>query len=151
MTFHIRPAHPNESQAIANVFLSSWKTVMPDIPIGHTDEQVRTWIAGSVMADKRVFVATESDAVIAMMAISEDGEGGWIDHLYVAPEFVGRGVGSALLLHALGVLRAPVWLYTFQSNARARAFYEARGFRVVRFGDGTGNEVGLPDVLYRRD
>src|SRR4029079_4059369 len=99
MPSDIRPAHPNESPAIASIFLRSWKTLMPDIPIGHTDEQVRAWIAESVMVDKRVFVATESDAVIAMMAISEDGEGGWIDHLYVAPEFVGRGVGSALLLH----------------------------------------------------
>lgn len=147
----IRPASPNESAAIADVFLRSWKTLMPDIPIGHTDEQVRSWIANSVMVDKRVFVASENDVVVAMMAISEDGEGGWIDHLYVAPEAVGRGVGTALLEHALAILRAPVWLYTFQSNERARGFYELRGFKAVKFGDGTGNEVGLPDVLYRLD
>jgi GNAT superfamily N-acetyltransferase len=151
MTPTIRPASPNESGTIADVFLRSWKTLMPDIPIGHTDEQVHAWIANSVMADKRVFVATENDAVIAMMAISEDGEGGWIDHLYVAPESVGRGVGTALLGHALAILRAPVWLYTFQGNERARRFYELRGFKAVKFGDGAGNEVGLPDVLYRRD
>jgi len=124
---------------------------MPDIPIGHTDDQVRAWIAGSVMVEKRVYVAVENESIVAMMAISEDGEGGWIDHLYVAPEHVGRGVGSALVNEALALLRAPVRLYTFQSNVRARAFYEARGFRAVRFGDGTGNEVGVPDVLYRRD
>ncbi|HYJ31965.1 MAG TPA: GNAT family N-acetyltransferase, partial [Candidatus Binatia bacterium] len=69
----------------------------------------------------------------------------------VAPEHVGRGVGSALVNEALALLRAPVRLYTFQSNVRAREFYEARGFRAVRFGDGTGNEVGVPDVMYRRD
>ena len=147
----IRPARPDESDAIANVFLHSWKTLMPDIPIGHTDDQVRAWIAKSVMVQKRVFVATENDAVIAMMALSEDGEGAGIDHLYVAPESVGRGVGTALLEHALAILRAPVWLYAFQSNERAREFYEARGFSVAKFGDGTGNEVGLPDVLYRLD
>ncbi|HYJ33612.1 MAG TPA: GNAT family N-acetyltransferase, partial [Candidatus Binatia bacterium] len=102
---------------------------MPDIPIGHTDGQVRAWIAGSVMVEKRVYVAVENESVAAMMAISEDGEGGWIDHLYVAPEHVGRGVGSALVNEALALLRAPVRLYTFQSNVRAREFYEARGFR----------------------
>lgn len=147
----IRPARPDESLAIADVFLRSWKTLMPDIPIGHTDEQVRSWIAGSVMLEKRVFVATENDAVIAMMAISEDGEGGWIDHLYVAPEHVGGGVGSMLVKRALESLRAPVRLYTFQSNERARRFYEARGFQVAALGDGSGNELGVPDVLYRYD
>jgi GNAT superfamily N-acetyltransferase len=144
----IRPAHAHESEVVADVFLRSWKALMPDIPVGHTDEQVRTWIAGSVMVEKRVLVATENDAVIAMMAVSEDGEGGWIDHLYVAPGHVGRGVGSALLKHALATLLAPVRLYTFQSNARARTFYETRGFRPVIFGDGTDNEQQLPDILY---
>lgn len=103
------------------------------------------------MLEKRVFVATENDAVIAMMAISEDGEGGWIDHLYVAPEHVGGGVGSMLVKRALESLRAPVRLYTFQSNERARRFYEARGFQVAALGDGSGNELGVPDVLYRYD
>lgn len=148
---NIRPARPHESDAIADVFLRSWKTLMPEIPIGHTDEQVRSWIAGGVMLEKRVFVATENDAVIAMMAISEDGEGGWIDHLYVAPEHVGGGVGSMLVKRALESLRAPVRLYTFQSNERARRFYEARGFQVAALGDGSGNELGVPDVLYRYD
>ena len=151
MTFTIRPARPDESLAVADVFLRSWKTLMPDIPIGHTDDQVRAWIAASVMVEKRVFVAIDEDAVIAMMAISEDGGGGWIDHLYVAPEHARRGVGSALVKEALRTLRSPVRLYTFQANERARRFYEARGFCAVEFGDGSGNESGLPDVLYRRD
>ena len=151
MTTTLRPAHPNDSLAIADVFLRSWKILTPDIPLGHTDDQVRAWIAASVMVEKRVFVTIDDDAVIAMMAISEDGGGGCIDHLYVAPEHVGRGVGSALLEHALATLRAPVRLYTFQANERARRFYEARGFCAVEFGDGTGNELGMADVMYRKD
>lgn len=124
---------------------------MPDIPMGHTDGQIRDWIRRSVMVEKRVFVAVgEDQAIVAMMAVSEDHDGGWIDHLYVAPEWVGSGIGTALLQEASRTVRAPIRLYTFQANARARRFYEARGFVAVEFGDGSGNELGLPDVLYRR-
>jgi ribosomal protein S18 acetylase RimI-like enzyme len=40
-------------------------------------------------------------------------------------------------------------LYTFQVNDRARRFYERHGFVVAMLGDGSGNEEGQPDVLYR--
>ena len=39
-------------------------------------------------------------------------------------------------------------LWTFQQNARARRFYEERGFRAVEFTDGEGNEEKTPDVRY---
>ncbi len=123
---------------------------MPMIPLAHSDQEVRAWIKGTVMATKRVSVAVAGDEVIAMMAVSEDEGGGWIDHLYVAPEHAGRGVGSALAREALDTLSAPVRLYTFQANERARRFYERLGFRAAAFGDGSGNEEGMPDIRYER-
>ena len=39
-------------------------------------------------------------------------------------------------------------LWTFQDNARARRFYEARGFVAEEFTDGAGNEEKTPDVRY---
>ena len=54
-------------------------------------------------------------------------------------------------LMALAKERRPdgLELYTFQINERARRFYEHHGFVVAALGDGTGNEEGQPDVLYR--
>ena len=40
-------------------------------------------------------------------------------------------------------------LWCFQANERARRFYEARGFRPIRFTDGADNEERMPDVRYR--
>jgi hypothetical protein len=37
----------------------------------------------------------------------------------------------------------------FQRNMPARAFYEARGLRVVEATDGAANEEREPDVRYR--
>jgi GNAT superfamily N-acetyltransferase len=102
------------------------------------------------MVEKKVLVAVDGDEVVAMMAISEDEGGGWIDHLYVAPERVGQGLGAALVEEALRRVRLPVRLYTFKANAAARRFYEAQGFQAVSLGDGSANEQGLPDVMYQR-
>ena len=40
-------------------------------------------------------------------------------------------------------------LWCFQANPPARHFYEARGFRAIRFTDGADNEEKTPDVRYR--
>jgi len=44
---------------------------------------------------------------------------------------------------------ASLLLWTFQKNARARRFYEAKGFVAVDQTDGGTNEEREPDVLYQ--
>jgi hypothetical protein len=39
-------------------------------------------------------------------------------------------------------------LWTFQRNAQARRFYEARGFVLIQETDGARNEEKEPDALY---
>ena len=72
-------------------------------------------------------------------------EGGYISCLYVAARHRGAGVGRHLLDHAK-TRRDRLALWTFQANARARAFYVREGFAEVTFTDGSENEEGLPDV-----
>lgn len=73
---------------------------------------------------------------------------GWLEHLYVLPTFQGRGIGPVLMAKALedGTSRD---LWTFQKNARARKFYEDRGWTLVELTDGQGNREKEPDALYR--
>jgi GNAT superfamily N-acetyltransferase len=74
--------------------------------------------------------------------------GGWVEHLYVAPERQGQGLGGRLL--DLAMARNQVLdLWAFARNASARAFYERRGFRLVEATDGSGNEEREPDIRYR--
>lgn len=72
---------------------------------------------------------------------------GWIDHLYVEPALHRRGIGSQLLTFAQG-RQQELRLYTFQSNANARAFYERHGFIVEEMTDGARNEEKMPDITY---
>jgi GNAT superfamily N-acetyltransferase len=88
-------------------------------------------------------VAEEAGAVVGFIGFRE----GWIDHLYVHPDWQGRGIGPQLLAKPLQYRQARR-LWTFQKNARARRFYEARGFRLVELTDGSGNEEKEPDALY---
>ena len=78
-----------------------------------------------------------------MIAFRED----WIDQLYVLPRAQGRGIGTALLGVAQSSF-ARLHLWTFQRNARARSFYEARRFVLLEETDGTRNEEKEPDALY---
>lgn len=55
---------------------------------------------------------------------------GHLDQLFIAPQSQGKGVGAALLeqVEAQGTLS----LECFRDNQRARAFYEAKGWRLTR-------------------
>jgi GNAT superfamily N-acetyltransferase len=69
--------------------------------------------------------------------------------LYTRPDRIGRGAGTQLIEAAKSSGVAALELWCFQANARARRFYEARGFRAIRFTDGADNEERMPDVRYR--
>ena len=71
----------------------------------------------------------------------------WIDQLYVDPAATGRGIGGALLEHAMRLSPTGLKLWTFQSNLDARRFYEAHGF-VATAMTGGDNEEHTADVRY---
>ena len=91
----------------------------------------------------RLWGAFDRDVITGMIAFRDD----WIEQLYVRPEAQGRGVGTELLDVAKRASKR-LQLWTFQRNARARRFYEARGFMLAEETDGSGNEEKEPDARY---
>lgn len=91
-----------------------------------------TWLVaevGGVAAGYAKLYAGEAPEGVA-------GEGALeLTRLYVAREWLGRGVGPALMDACLEDARAcghrSVWLGVWEHNARARAFYRKWGFRDV--------------------
>jgi GNAT superfamily N-acetyltransferase len=148
----VRAATAADAEAVAAVYLASFKAHVP-ATLAHADDEVRGWIASLLGGLKDVTVAVDGpspDAPVRAMAATAVHDGvGWVDALYVAPDRLAEGFGSALLADALRRLPRPVRLWTFAANARARRFYEERGFVAVEFGDGSANEEGEPDVLYQ--
>ena len=141
----IRPARLEDGPAAADVWLRSFDAALPTVRRAHPDDEVRRWIADVVVPAEGTWVAETAEALVGVCALSP----GWIDQLYLAPEFRGRGIGERFL--ALARQRSPdgLQLWTFQVNRPAQRFYERHGFVAVERTDGSGNEEREPDVRYR--
>jgi ribosomal protein S18 acetylase RimI-like enzyme len=144
----LRPATPADVDTVCDVYLSSRKRFLPFAPSAHSDDDARRWMRERVIPSGGAIVACMDDVIVGMMALSKTETHGWIDQLYLHPDFVSRGIGTQLLLHAKSILGSPIRLYTFQANAGARRFYERHGFAAIEFDDGSKNEENCPDVLY---
>ena len=107
-------------------------------------EETRAWVREVLVPRQEVWVAEVEGRILGMAALGEE----MLQQLYIHPDYQGQGIGDALFRLATERYPAGFTLYAFQRNARARAFYEARGCVAVAFGDGSGNEEGEPDVLY---
>ena len=139
----LRQLDLEDMDAAARVLRTAFDQALPWLAGLHTPEQDRWFFRERVFATCEVWGAFDGAVMVGMLAFRED----WIDQLYVLPEAQGRGVGTELLQVAQNAFdRLQLW--TFQRNARARRFYQARGFALVRETDGAANEEKEPDALY---
>jgi len=140
----IRRATDADARAAADIQIAAMRDAMPWLPDLHTDDETRAWMRDVVFATREVWVAEETGRVAAFVAIESD----LVGNLYVGPSAQGRGLGSALLDVVKRERPRGFRLWVFQRNARARAFYEARGLVLVETTDGRANEEREPDALY---
>lgn len=143
----LRRARPADAAEIAEVYLASFRAALPTVRLAHSDDDVRGWISAHLLAETETWVAHEGVEIVGMLSLRP----GWIDQLYVAPDRLGEGIGRRLLDLAKARADAPIELWTFQVNDRARRFYERNGFVSVEMTDGAGNEEREPDLRYRWD
>ena len=115
------------------------------MPVVHTPEEDFAFVSGVVLPSRQVTVATADGAIVGFVAARPE----WVDQLYLDPAWTGRGIGGLLLEQATARMDE-TRLFCFQANTGARRFYERHGFAAEAFGDGSGNEEQLPDILYVR-
>jgi GNAT superfamily N-acetyltransferase len=69
---------------------------------------------------------------MALMTLQHGGKSAWLDELYVAPEYRGKGIGAALLRAALETAQrsgcAAVDLEVDEAHARAENLHKREGF-----------------------
>jgi putative acetyltransferase len=143
--FLIRPGRRDDAEAIADAHLDARREAMPWPPVLDSRQDAINYFAGQVLLHEHVLVAEVNQLVVGFIALKGDH----VDHLYIAPAYQGRRIGDRLLAMAKELHPNGLTLWTFQRNARARRFYEARGFIASEFTDGSRNEEREPDVLYR--
>ncbi len=118
---------------------------MPWLAVLHSPEEDVEFYGAELATSAGWGVDVEGQVV--GFALSRDG---WLNHLYVLPEWQGQGLGSQLLHRVVEDRTGPVDLWVFERNAAARDFYRDHGFIEVERTDGSGNEEREPDVRMRR-
>ncbi|MFI4965840.1 MAG: GNAT family N-acetyltransferase [Caulobacterales bacterium] len=139
----LRRATTADAEAIGALHRDTMRISLPFLPQLHTLADVIGYAAREILPNNHVWAAEEGGRIVGYVAFDAD----WIHHLYVLPDFQGRGIGPQLLALALADGKSRR-LWTFQQNARARRFYEARGFKLLQLTDGADNEERTPDALY---
>jgi GNAT superfamily N-acetyltransferase len=140
----LRPATAADAAAVAEVYLAARAAASPNVKWAHSDADVRAWIRDHLIPHGGMTVAVEGQTLHGYIATSDE----WVDHLFIHPLSWRQGIGAMLLGHAKAVRPTGLRLWTFQTNARARAFYERQGFVIDHFTDGADNEEREPDVLF---
>ena len=139
----IRQLELSDTDAAARVHRAAFDRALPWLTGLHTPDEDRWFYREHVFKTCSLWGAFQGAAMTGIVAFRND----WIDQLYVLPEAQGSGVGGELLQIAKRASdRLQLW--TFQRNARARRFYEARGFALVEETDGSRNEEKEPDARY---
>jgi GNAT superfamily N-acetyltransferase len=137
-------AADDDAAEIADLYLASRADALPFLRRVHTDDEVRVWVRNVLLTRGETWVARLNRSVVGFVTLIGDD----LDQLYLLPGHYRRGIGSLLLAKAKERSPGRLHLFTFQRNERARAFYEAHGFRIVGLNDGSRNGEGEPDVLY---
>ena len=144
MEWSVRSLTAADAADIAAVFAASRRAAMPWLPVLHTPDEDVVFFASEVESSCAWGVVVGGQLV--GFALTRDG---WLNHLYIAPDWRGRGMGSVLLSRVVEGSISTVDLWVFARNEAAREFYARHGFDVVERTDGSANEEREPDVRMR--
>jgi ribosomal protein S18 acetylase RimI-like enzyme len=142
----IRRYRPSDFDPVTALWRRARVRAFPELQAraGHTVQEDRDYFRDVVLVKHDVWVAEASGRVAGFMAMAGD----FIDQLYVDPDHQRTGIGGSLIAHARRLSPSGLRLFTFQSNANGRAFYDKNGFTVTRLGVSPPPE-SEPDVEYR--
>jgi GNAT superfamily N-acetyltransferase len=143
-----RPAETADAAGIARVHVGSWQgayghvfppETLAGLSVADRERQWGQWLAD--LGGRSVFVTEDAGEVVAFASVGPAADPefdrettGELYAIYALPAAWGRGFGRALMEAALGRLRADGYtaamLWVLEDNPRARAFYEAAGWRL---------------------
>jgi ribosomal protein S18 acetylase RimI-like enzyme len=146
MAVEIREAAVADAQGIARVHVATWQYAyrgqMPDALLDSLSVERRmAWRVQALtepVSKSHALVAVDGEVILGFCDVGSSREGVAAEHegelyaIYVAPDVMGKGIGSALIdegvrhLRAEGFTHATLWV--LESNASARQFYEHKGW-----------------------
>jgi len=131
MNFQIRRVNPEEAPALSKIAFAAkayW---------GYPERWMEIW-RPQLLFSPRYFEeneswVTETNARPTAFCTLQEKEGNaWLENLWVAPEFVGQGIGKRLFLLAVGESRQRGYrTLRLEADPHALGFYEKMGMHKV--------------------
>jgi ribosomal protein S18 acetylase RimI-like enzyme len=122
----IRPAHAEEYDEIARVWMQSWVSTGLAEASEFLLANLRARVRREIDDGWSLFVADDKGTIAAMLAIHRPKL--YLDQLFVAPEYQGRSLGRKLLAFTRAQLPDEIHLRCAQGNEKAWRWYEREGF-----------------------
>ncbi|MEI9885274.1 MAG: GNAT family N-acetyltransferase [Rhizomicrobium sp.] len=141
----IRPAHEDEFDAVARVWLDSHVSTGLAVASDASLAELRARIPIEIANGWQLYVAELDGEIAAMLAFRMRDT--YLDQLFVAPAHQGKGIGKKLLAFTRQHLPDEILLRTAVKNHRAIAWYEREGF--VRENEVMQDGWSGPRVYYR--
>lgn len=139
----IRQAAASEARALSALALEA-KTHW-----GYSREAIESWqdelrISPANVASKPTYVGAIDGVVAGFYSLAPSATAWELDNLWIAPRFMRRGAGRALLAHALEVaFRGGATSVSVDADPNAEAFYLSCG--AIRCGEVPAPIPGQPD------
>jgi len=120
---------------------------------GYPEDWIAQWqqalsVTPEQLAEHPVYVAVQGTEVLGFYALEVDGATGTLEHLWVRPECMGRGVGGTLFRHAVHTaVAAGAETLLIDSDPHAEGFYRRMG--TERVGEVPAPMDGIARVLPR--
>lgn len=128
----IRPVEPDEGERLREIAIaakSHW---------GYDLDRVQEWAAmgdfsPAGLRQKDVYVAAVEGIPVGWAAAIDQADVWWLDDLWIAPDWMGKGIGSRLFNHAAEQGRAAgAHRMEWEAEPNALGFYEQMGGRHLR-------------------
>ncbi len=143
----IRPATPAEATTLTEIALNAKRHW------GYPEHWIEHWqadltISSDFISNNLVYVAERENAVVGFYALVVEGQQAELEHMWVAPEHIGTGVGKELFIHAMQTAAGDnLSEVEISADPNAEGFYERMGAR--RIGEVSSEIDGQKRMLPR--
>lgn len=144
MKFQVVDATPDDVEGISNLLRETWLATYPNEEAGITEEDIiarfsspevrtnteeRKKTVNSKMSE-HTWVVRDGERVVGMAAGVKEDDKGWIQALYVSPDYQRQGLGKKLMEKGMEWLgnEKPTFIHAASYNTNAINFYKSFGF-----------------------
>jgi putative acetyltransferase len=114
---------PQEAVQTAKVLHRSAEAAYRHINWDYGENQTVSWFTSNLDQWESIWTCLMGDQVCGVLCLQP----GFVDQLFIDVKWQGKGLGTVLLDRAKLVYPEGFWLYVFQKNTQAIAFYEKHG------------------------